>query len=254
MLTGIVQVTWLNEGIKALKVETVLPNRGVLQIIKSISLNELDLHFTESTAFDPSMGSDDTTAAFTLPFAFPIDIVALEQNITVGAGGTDFAELVIPKGPSTTDVEERIIHLNFSQVPFGVFSGGHSAFEQFLSDTATSKSETMSLKGAANTDAQTAVGLLTLMDIEFDVETTVAGLQGLDAQPATVTGLDVNRGFSSYLLIKVNSSLFNPSNITLGAGDISFGLQFGDDTIGAADLVRVSGFWLCCVGANRLAE
>ncbi|RPD52194.1 hypothetical protein L227DRAFT_623401, partial [Lentinus tigrinus ALCF2SS1-6] len=233
---GPTDVTWLNEGIKALKVETVLPNRGVLQIIKSVNLNELDLRFTESTAFDPSMGSDDTTAAFTLPFDFPIGIVALEQNITVGTGGTDFAELVIPKGPSTTEVEQRIIHLNFSKVPFGVFSGGHGAFEQFLSDTATSKSETMTLKGAANTDAQTAVGLLSLTDIEFDVETTIAGLQGLNAEPALVTGLDVNHGFASYLLIKVNSSLFNPSNITLGAGDISFGLQFGGDTIGTADL------------------
>ncbi|RPD70056.1 hypothetical protein L226DRAFT_261105 [Lentinus tigrinus ALCF2SS1-7] len=233
---GPTDVTWLNEGIKALKVETVLPNRGVLQIIKSVNLNELDLRFTESTAFDPSMGSDDTTAAFTLPFDFPVDIVALEQNITVGTGGTDFAELVIPKGPSTTEVEQRIIHLNFSKVPFGVFDGGHGTFEQFLSDTATSKSETMTLKGAANTDAQTAVGLLSLTDIEFDVETTIAGLQGLNTEPALVTGLDVNHGFASYLLIKVNSSLFNPSNITLGAGDISFGLQFGGDTIGAADL------------------
>ncbi|RDX40651.1 hypothetical protein OH76DRAFT_1365915 [Lentinus brumalis] len=233
---GPTDVTWLNEGIKALKVETVLPNRGVLQIIKSVSLNELDLRFSESTAFSPAMGSDDTTAAFTLPFDFPIDIVALEQNITVGADGTDFAELVIPKAPSTTDIEERIIHLNFAKVPFAVFSGGHSEFEQFLSDTATSKSETMTLKGAANTDAQTAVGLLSLTDIEFDVSTTVAGLQGLNAEPALVTALDVNHGFESFLLIKVNSSLFNPSNITLGAGDIAFGLLFNDDLIGSADL------------------
>ena len=56
----------------------------MLNIIKSVSLNELDLRFSESTAFDPSMGSDDTTAAFSLPFNFPVDIVALEQNITVG--------------------------------------------------------------------------------------------------------------------------------------------------------------------------
>ncbi|RPD57468.1 hypothetical protein L226DRAFT_588694 [Lentinus tigrinus ALCF2SS1-7] len=185
---GPTHVTWLNEGIKALKVEAVLPNRDVAAD-------------HQSTAFNPSMGSDDTTAAFTLPFDFPIDIVALDQNITVGMGGTDFAELVIPKGPSTTEVEQRIIHLNFSRVPFGVRDGGHGTFEQFLSDTATSESETMTLKGAANTDAQTAVGLLSLTDIEFDVETTIAGLQGLN-----------------------------------GAGDISFGLQFQGDTIGAADL------------------
>ena len=218
------QVTWLNDGIKALQVETVLPNRGVLSIIKSINLNELDLRFTEATAFAPSTGSDDTTAAFTLPFAFPVDIVALEQNITVGAGGTDFAQLAIPKGPSTTEVEQRIIHLNFSKVPFAVLDGQQSAFEQFLSDTATSKSETMSLKGAADTDASTAVGVLALTDIEFEVQTTIAGLQGLDARPTVVTSLDVNHGFSDYLLIKVNSSLYNPSNITLGEYQMRVGV------------------------------
>ena len=210
------QVTWLNDGIKALRVETVLPNRGVLNIIKSINLNELDLRFTEATAFAPSTGSDDTTAAFTLPFAFPVDIVALEQNITVGAGGTDFAQLVIPKGPSTTDVATRVIHLGFSGVPFAALDGQQGAFEQFLSDTATGSSEAVSLKGAANTAASTAGGLLTLTDIAFDVQTTIAGLQGLAARPTVVTSLDVNRGFADFLLIKVNSSLFNPSNITLG--------------------------------------
>ena len=228
-------MTWLNEGIKALVVETVLPNRGVLDIIKSVNLNELDLRFSESTAFDPAMGSDNTTAAFSLPFNFPVDIVAVEQNITVGSDGTDFAQLVIPKGPSTTDVQMRIIHLKFAQVPFAAFGDQHGAFEQFLATTATGKDVTMSLKGNANTDAQTAVGLLSLTGIAFSVQTTIAGLQGLAAKPALVTSLDVNHGFPNYLLIKVDSSLFNPSNLTLGTGDVAFDLQFGGATIGEAD-------------------
>ncbi|KAI8977823.1 hypothetical protein BD414DRAFT_466746 [Trametes punicea] len=229
-------VTWLNEAIKSLEVQTVLPNAGQINIIKSISLNELDLRFTQDTAFDPSTSSDDTTAAFQLPFNFPINIVALEQNITVGSGGQNFAELIVPKGPSTTDVEQRIIHLNFSNVPFAVLDGQDGAFEQFLATTATSKAAQMELSGTANTDAETAVGLLSLTDIAFQVTTSIAGLQGLSAKPALVSSLDVNHGFPDYLLIKANSSLFNPSNITLGAGDIAFSLLFQDDVIGHADL------------------
>ncbi|TBU46075.1 hypothetical protein BD309DRAFT_663805 [Dichomitus squalens] len=233
---GPTDVTWLNEGIKALTIQTILPNQGVLDIINAVSLNELDLRFTEATAFDPAMGSDDTIAKFSLPFNFPVDIVAVAQNITVGADGTDFAELVIPKGPSTTDVEQRIIHLTFSQIPFAVLDGQRAAFEQFLATTAMSANVTMSLKGNANTDADTAVGVLSLTDIAFDVQTSIAGLQGLNAKPAEVTSLDVNHGFPDYLLIKVTSSLYNPSNITLGSGDVAFGLQFDGDTIGEADL------------------
>ncbi|KAI0370690.1 hypothetical protein BV20DRAFT_966193 [Pilatotrama ljubarskyi] len=233
---GPTDVTWLNEGIKNLEVQTVLPNQGHIDIITAISLNELDLRFTEDTAFDPLTSSDDATAAFQLPFNFPVNIVALEQNITVGANGQDFAQLVVPKGPSTTEVEKRIIHLTFSKVPFAVLDGQDGAFEQFLSTTATSKSADMQLSGAANTDADTAVGLLNLKDIEFKVSTSIAGLQGLNTKPALVSSLDVNHGFADYLLIKANSSLFNPSNITLGAGDIAFSLLFQDDVIGEADL------------------
>ena len=117
---GPTDVTWLNDGIKSLQVSTVLPIQGKLNTIKSIQLNELELMFSVADAYDPPTSSDDATAAFTIPFAFPIDIVALEQNITAGFQGQDFAELQIPKGPATTDVQARIIHLTFNSTPFVV--------------------------------------------------------------------------------------------------------------------------------------
>ncbi|KAI0072486.1 hypothetical protein K474DRAFT_1678619 [Panus rudis PR-1116 ss-1] len=227
-------VTWLNEGIKSLAIQATLPNQGKLDIIKSITLNELQLMFSTDDAYDPPTSSDSAEAAFTIPFAFPINIVALEQNITVGYQGTDFAVLRVPKGPSTTDVDARIIHLTFNNTPFAVFDNEHAVFQQFLADTTTNSEETFALSGTANTDAQTAVGVLSLTDIEFDVTTSIAGLQGLNAKPATVSNLDVNHGFPDFLLIKVTTELFNPSNLTIGTGDVSFSLQFEDTTIGAA--------------------
>lgn len=148
--------------------------------------------------------------AFTLPFDLPVDIKALETNISVSAGGASFAELAIPKEPVRTDVQQRIIHLTFSNVPFAVFGGQHSAFQQFLASTTMSTTESMSLSGVADTDVNTSVGLLSLRGIEFSVNTSIAGLQGLTSKPPPVTSLDVNYGFPDYLLIKVNSSLFNP--------------------------------------------
>jgi hypothetical protein len=182
----------------------------VLDIIKSIELNELVLLFTEGSAYDPATSSNDSTVAFTLPFNLPVDIKALEPNISVSAGGTLFAELLIPKEPVTTDVQQRIIHLTFSNVPLMVFGDQHNAFQQFLASTTMSTTETITFFGKANTDAETAVGLLTLSGIEFSVSTSIAGLQGLTSKPTLVTSLDVKHGFPNYLLIKVNSSLFNP--------------------------------------------
>lgn len=200
----------MNGGIKSLIVEIVLPNRGKLDIIESVELDELELRFTESTGYNPSASSNYATAAFTLPFNFPVDIKSLEQNISVSTGGAPFAELVIPEGPTTTNVQQRVIHLSFSDVPFAVFDDQHGSFQLFLASTTTSASQTMTLSGIANADADTAVGLLSLQGIGFSVNTAIAGLQGLTAKPTLVTSLDVNHGFPDYLLIKVNSSLFNP--------------------------------------------
>jgi hypothetical protein len=203
-------VTWLNEGIKSLQIATVLPNQGPLNIIKSIDLNQLSLMFTDATAYDPSTSSSSTTAAFTLPFAFPVDITALEQNISVAYQGQSFAVLALPKAPSTTDVETRVITLTFSNVPFAVSNGQESVFDTFIAATTVGSTETLHLSGAANADASTAVGVLSLSGIEFAVDTSIKGLQGLNAKPVTVSNLDVNHGFPDFLQITVNTDLFNP--------------------------------------------
>ena len=192
--------------------------------------------FTQDTAYSPAAGSNATTASFTIPFNFPVDITQVAQNITAGYKGTEFATLVIPQGPAKTDVDTRIIHLTFSDVPFQMVSGQQSTFQQFLADVTMSANETFQLSGYANTEASTAVGTLALTDIAFAVDTTIAGLQGLNAAPAVVSSLDVSHGYSDYLLITCDTTLLNPSNLTIGAGDVAFGLVFEGQTVGSADL------------------
>lgn len=204
------KATWLNEGIKSLVVSTVLPNQGVLQLIKSITLNQLSLMFTEPTEWDPATSTTSTTAAFQLPFAFPVDIVAMDEDIGVSYNGDSFAVLSVPHGTVQTDVQDRLIHLTFSNVPFAVNGDKHSVFQDFLASTTLSETQTMGLSGLANTDASTAAGTISLTKIAFDVQTTIAGLQGLNTVPTIVTNLDVNHGYSDYLLINVDTSLLNP--------------------------------------------
>lgn len=227
-------VTWLNEAIKVLQVTAALPNRGVLDIIKSINLNQLQLLFTDSTAYNPSTSSNSTDAAFTLPFDFPIDISALEQTLAIGFDGTTFAQLSLPKAPTSTNVMTRVIHLTFDNVPFAVFGDKHPIFNQFVAATTVGNTQTLHLSGSANADAKTAVGILSLMGINFSIDSSINGLQGLNTKPVTVSSLDVNHGFPDFLLIKVDTSLFNPSNLTIGTGDVSFSLEFQNQTIGAA--------------------
>ncbi|KAG6820875.1 hypothetical protein H0H93_010219 [Arthromyces matolae] len=245
--------TWLNEAFKTLRVATVMPNRGVQKIIDEINLNELELLFTENTAYDPYSSSQSTDAKFTLPFGFPLDITALEQTLTIGINGTAFAQLAIPKTPAATDVQNRIVHLAFNDVPFMVFSDQHPTFDRFVAETTTGKTESLQLSGSASAEAQTAVGLLYLEGIQFSLDTSIEGLQGLNVKPVFVGSVDVNHGFPDFLLIKVLGTLYNPSNLTIGqfcleslvqkvttaipgTGDVEFSLQFDDQTIGRAEI------------------
>lgn len=246
---GPADVTWLNQGIKLLEIPVVLPAAVNLQVINSITINTLSLFFSQEIPWAPAFSTDDTDAAFQLPFAFPLDIEQLGTTITAGSpnsgGGQrlakrapgDFAQLEVPMGPADTNVQARTIRLTFNNAPFQSIDNG--LFSDFIARTTADQSVGLSLSGLADTMAGTAVGLLSLTDIAFDVDTSLLGLQGLNARPTTVSNLDVFRGYSDYLQINVDAQLYNPSNITIGTGDVAFGLQFLDQFIGTANIANL---------------
>ncbi|GAA5969858.1 hypothetical protein JCM21900_004182 [Sporobolomyces salmonicolor] len=234
--------TWLNAGIKQLAIPVILPAAQNLQVINAITINSLTLQFNQSSPWSPAFSTDNTVAAFSLPFAFPIDITSLASGIYAADSGStsrkrstgDFALLDVPLNPAKTDVTARTIQLTFANVPFK--SVDNSGFSSFLTQVTDDVSKTFTLHGSADTVAGTAVGALNLDGIDFSVSTSLLGLQGLNAEPATVSDLDVYHGYSSYLQINVNAHLYNPSNITIGTGDVAFGLIFNSQQIGTADI------------------
>ncbi|WFD26547.1 hypothetical protein MNAN1_001530 [Malassezia nana] len=228
-------VKWLNEGIKALKIQATLPAVH-FNVINAIDLNQLTLMFTKSTAWDPSTSSNNTQAPFYLPFGFPIDIRQAGGAFVENYHNQDIATLNIPLSPATTDVQERVMSLQFSDVGMEVDSDEHDTFSDFIADTTAGDCIKFGLHGSANAKANTAAGYVTIKDIPFSVKTSLLGLQNLNARPATVSDLDVFHGYSSYLLIKVNAHLYNPSHITVGTGDVSFDLIFQNHKIGTADI------------------
>ncbi|KAL8287086.1 hypothetical protein RQP46_004092 [Phenoliferia psychrophenolica] len=251
---GPFDVSWLNTGIKKLAIAVVLPAMK-LDVINSITINQMTLMFTEENAYSPAFSTNDTVALFQLPFAFPVNIVQAATSITATNSNTapasrlgkrdtgDFATLDVPMLPSTTDVQARSLLLKFEDIPFTSIDNG--IFSSFLMETTVGATKPFALHGAANTITRTAIGDLALSDIAFSVETAVEGLQGLNAQPATVSDLDVFHGYPGYLQINANAHLFNPSpQITIGTGNVNFGLTFQGQTIGSAiitGLVLVPG-------------
>lgn len=236
-------VAWLNDGIKVLATTVSLPAQD-FQVIREVSINQLSLYFTEATAWKPMSDTVNTTANFFLPFALPVDIKTVAGPFIANYAAKQMAVLNIPTSNTLTDVEARVLTLMFNNVPFSVYDDGHTDFSQFVADVTKGKQVTFNLNGMATGTASTGAGLITITDIPFDLNTNILGLQNLDAQPAVVSDLDVKHGYPTYLEITANVQLYNPSDITIGAGDVSFAALFQNNLIGAAlinDVLLVPG-------------
>ena len=169
-------ISWLSAGVKTLNVASVLPSRGILDIIKSISINQMKMDFPAGSPYSPISSSSDTTAKFDLPFGFALDIVSLEQTILASYQNTQFAQLALGTIPATTDVTNRIIHLAFQNVPFAVATGAEATFQTFLAATTTADTVTFGLSGTAASQANTSIGRLSISGIAFSVESNMNGL------------------------------------------------------------------------------
>lgn len=228
-------VKWLNEGVKALRVKTELPAKH-FSVIKGVDIKQLTLMFSKNSPWKPSASSNNTEAPFYLPFQFPLDIKRTGGGFIENYKGSDIAILDIPISPAETQVQARILTLQFTNVPMAAYSSKHSEFAQFIADTTRMQCIKFKLHGNADAKASTAAGYVTVSDIPFNVDTSLLGLQNLNARPAYVQNLDVRHGYKSYLLITANSFLYNPSHLTVGTGDVSFDLLFKGRKIGNVEL------------------
>lgn len=186
-------------------VGVLLPAPQNLQVIQTIQLEDLELNFTQPTEWAPMAATRNTQAGFSLPFAFPIDVIALDTSIGVQYQGNDVAVLPVGHRDVTTDVPTREITLAFDGVPFSVYPNQHDNFQTFLQQTTTTASQAFNLIGSANTTTSIAIGQIVIQNIAFNVETSIGGLQGLKTRPTNVTQVDVAHGYSDYLLITAQS-------------------------------------------------
>lgn len=231
-------VLWLNNGIKALSVLVSLPAQH-FEVLKTISLNSMALYFTIPTAWSPRTDSSNTSANFFLPFAMPVNITNVSGPFTLNYNKQDVGVLNIPTSPALTDVEQRMMTLMFKNVPLAVSNGQHDAFSNFVADFTKLAHVIVNLHGFATALTDTAAGDLTISNIPFNLNTTMLGLQNLNAKPANISNLDVAQGYPTYLIITVNTTLYNPSNTIVGAGDVTFSVLFQNHVLGTAFIKNI---------------
>ncbi|CAG8458295.1 13175_t:CDS:2 [Acaulospora colombiana] len=235
-------ISWLIPAFTQLSIDSVLPPKDLGKLVPSVTINEISMKFTPDTAYDPITSSKNLTAQINIPFGFTLSITEMSEEIVIVNGNTNMARLSIPQSKAQT-IGRNVI-TTYSDVDLKVFDDAHSSFDSFVKDLTIGDSKKFGLVGSSNVLAKTPVATIPLNNISIDVETSLAGFEGLKAKPVTINGLDVTSGTSSVLTVPINTSLFNPSPVTISAGDITFnvisvGLNMGSVVIN--DLTIVPG-------------
>ncbi|KAJ1921653.1 hypothetical protein IWQ60_006693 [Tieghemiomyces parasiticus] len=228
-------VSWLAPAVAALKMEVPLAMPEAHEIIKSITLGDLDLDFSgDDPAYAPRFTADSVVAGISLPFDFSLDVKHLAQAINMTAGNATVAALRIADAPLSKDANNRTDQLVFDipTTALSVPSQAHPAFDQFVRAIAMGGNMTFGMNGGVNITAQTPAGTLNLTQVPFNVNSSLAGMQGLASRPVIIESLDVVGGTADALLLSIAAAIDNPSRIQIGAGDVTFQLLYQNTTVG----------------------
>lgn len=109
--SGAAAVDWLGNAFKTLTLQVILPGHiyqvgfiscqtnclitdCVSKVINSVTISDLEVIVTEqSEAFAPLASSQHTLATYKNPFGFSLQVVQAAEDIILGEGGKDAAEV-----------------------------------------------------------------------------------------------------------------------------------------------------------------
>ncbi|KAG0302815.1 hypothetical protein BGZ98_007205 [Dissophora globulifera] len=241
-------VSWLSSAFGSLTLNVTLPSIGKQDIITGITLKTMTLDFTAgSNPYSVMTSSDDIEAAFHIPFAFPLSItqVAEDMNIQLPQGN-NVANLKLPLGPASL-LSPGLLKTAYSNQPLNVNDNGHELFNAFSKALTTGPGVQFYLGGTADTVAETNAGAITIPGVDVNVVSTMAGMN-LNAGGAQIANISVVGGTPDYLLINQNVVLQNPSGLTVKVGDISLNINYAGHTMGKAVVSNM----VLAPGANTL--
>ncbi|KAI8890227.1 hypothetical protein K501DRAFT_169158 [Backusella circina FSU 941] len=213
------QVGWLTAGFKTLSIQNVvLPGPDTIpELIPAITMKDMNLDFTKDE-WNPPTGSNNVQAQLKSPFGFPLGVSSLNMNVDATYQNNLVASLEIPDEKATTS-DTGVVQTQFSDVPFKV--ANKDIFSGFVQLLTLKDSVTFGLEGSTNAIATTAIGDLNLTGINFNVDTTLAGLNNFGGK-VEIISLNVTGGTPEYIILDLVYQITNPSNLTITVGDINF--------------------------------
>ncbi|KAJ2957136.1 hypothetical protein NQZ79_g7103 [Umbelopsis isabellina] len=234
---GVHSINWLTEGFKTVQLNVALAANEKLQLIHGVSLGDLDLAFTNQTAYSPITNAPNVTASFSIPFGFSLNITEVTQNITLGTNGTGpIALLSSGYVNSTSNQQAGVLNFALENSPLNVYPNQHYGFNEFNYNLTGASVYSFNVQGNATVKTATPIGVVTLSNVPLNTTTSLNGLQHLNSTPTVINGIDVTGGTTDNLMMDINVTMYNPSSVQISAGDVQLNMQSSDTQLGLVTL------------------
>ncbi|KAM3579635.1 hypothetical protein VKS41_008087 [Umbelopsis sp. WA50703] len=238
---GVNPVSWLTAGFKTVQLNVALASATKLQLIHAVDLGNLDLDFTNETAYSPMSSAPQVTANFSIPFGFSLNITEVTQAITLGTNSTGpIALLSSGYVNSTSNQQEGVMKFALQNAPLNVYPNQHEAFNLFNYNLTGATVYDFNVQGNATVIASTPIGVVKMSNIPLNTTTSLNGLQHLNSTATTINGIDVTGGTAENLIMAINCTMVNPSNVQITAGDVQLLMTSGGTELGTVTLPNLT--------------
>ncbi|KAI9228049.1 MAG: hypothetical protein DHS80DRAFT_23677 [Piptocephalis tieghemiana] len=225
-------LSWLQKGFAGMKLDVPFPGAKNLKLIQKVEIGSMDMTFTPNTAYSPSASSSAVYASFKMPFAFPLEMRQVEQDISILDGGSELIHMTTPWSPASGSSAEGIMTTGFDNAAMEVLKGQEALFDRFVYDLNMDASKSFTMRGQANAVASTAVGDVTIRGIKFEDTVSLLGLKGLNSEPITVNSMKLTGGTPDYLIIDMVVGMINPSNVGISVGHVEMDAYYAGHRMG----------------------
>ncbi|KAI8375941.1 uncharacterized protein BYT42DRAFT_645619 [Radiomyces spectabilis] len=226
-------IGWLSEGFKSVQLNVALSAAAPLNIIHAVSMGYLDLQFNKDTPYAPIASAPNVVADFSIPFGFSLNITEVSQNITLGTNSTgNFSVIQVPFVPAKSDQQAGKLQFAMENDAITALPDKEAAFNDYTFSLTASDLYSFQVGGNATTKTQTPLGPITLSGITFEVPTSLHGLKFLNSTPTVINSLDVSGGTKDAMQLAINVTMENPSDFSIGTGDVHLAMLSKDTHLG----------------------
>ena len=224
---------WLQSAISALNLEVPLqlPKRDPL--LQDIEVDRMAVRFGGSEHTGGPLLSAQIRARLALPFSVRLDVTSADLSLFISGGlvGHTAGQAFAFVGCNGVDIEcdgvSGQVNITLSDAPLRVLD--EAALDEFVRAQFQEALVMLSVEGNVSVTAAMQFGGIRLRDVPVTSSLVVRGMAGLNTPPVEVSGVQVYPAHSPIELpVSMTVGIFNPSDLDIALGDVTFVLFVTD--------------------------